>query len=141
MLKFLPIPDSKHTKAGYVVNEETGCWDWKGRVLRNGYGKIAIKNVSTSAHRVAYELYKGPIPEGMMIDHLCRNRACCNPDHLEAVPHIENVRRGSYCKLTIEQAEEIRRMWKRGIRQRVIAEEFSVSVPTISMVVNNHTWK
>jgi hypothetical protein len=76
------------------------CWPWLGNVNRQGYGTVHTGsrvdgNVKTKqAHRVAYELTNGPIPEGLEPDHLCRNRACQNPAHLEAVTHRENTRRG-----------------------------------------------
>lgn len=73
--------------------DESGCWVWlKGR-LRDGYGQCWLGK-TRRAHRVSYERHRGPIPTGLTIDHLCRNRACINPDHLEVVPHQENVARG-----------------------------------------------
>ena len=60
-----------------------------------GYGTIRIQGRTWYSHRYAYELTRGPVPEGMEIDHLCRNRACANPTHLEPVTHAENVRRGN----------------------------------------------
>ena len=73
---------------------DSPCWLWQGCTTTRGYGLIAICGKSKLAHRLAYELFKGPIPEGLELDHLCRVRNCCNPDHLEAVTHEENVRRG-----------------------------------------------
>lgn len=69
------------------------CWLWTARVERNGYGRFWLDGQQHGAHRVAYELFVGPIPDGREIDHLCRIRHCVNPDHLEAVTAAENVRR------------------------------------------------
>lgn len=67
-----------------------GCWTWTGAFNPNGYG---IFN-RTYAHRYSYELHRGPIPAGLHIDHLCRNRMCVNPDHLEPVDNRTNILRG-----------------------------------------------
>lgn len=83
----------------YAVDPKTGCWNWTACKVR-GYGMIGVtphnggKQRPIGAHRVAYELLVGPIPEGLSIDHLCRNRCCVNPAHMEPVTPVENVMRG-----------------------------------------------
>lgn len=75
---------------------DTECWPWL-RGTRDGYGMARFDGKQQSAHRVAYQLTHGPIPDGLVVDHVaargCRMRACCNPAHLEAVTHRENARR------------------------------------------------
>lgn len=69
------------------------CWIWNGATSRTGYGYWAVKRVKKLIHRLTYVDSKGEIPAGLEIDHLCKNRGCCNPHHLEAVTHKENLAR------------------------------------------------
>jgi hypothetical protein len=78
--------------AGYAVTE-AGCWQWKRSLNSRGYGLISERGVVLLAHRVSYELQVGPIAEGLQVDHLCRNKACVNPAHLEPVTCAENASR------------------------------------------------
>ncbi len=71
------------------------CWEWGGRIGSTGYGSFSINSRPKLAHRVSHELYKGPIPKGLQIDHLCRNPKCVRPDHLEAVTSRENTLRST----------------------------------------------
>lgn len=72
------------------------CWEWTGALSTSGYGRIGVggRDQSDYTHRVAYREWVGPIPDGLVIDHLCRNRICCNPAHLEAVEQRVNIVRG-----------------------------------------------
>ncbi len=69
------------------------CWGWTGRMWPSGYSRINAENKTLQAHRVAYELFIGPIPEGYDTDHLCMHKWCVRPSHLDPVPHAENIRR------------------------------------------------
>lgn len=75
-------------------NTELGCcWRWTGALNSRGYGSVGMRGISRLSHRVTYTLLVGEIPDGLQLDHLCRNKACCNPSHLEPVTALENTRR------------------------------------------------
>jgi hypothetical protein len=76
------------------VEQTETCWLWTGSLRVNGYGQIQVDGRNVLAHRFSYELLVGPIPDGLTIDHLCCNRACVNPSHMEPVTNVENVMRG-----------------------------------------------
>lgn len=79
----------------HAVEREGGCWEWGAYKSAAGYGRLTIDgSPGLYAHRVAYEELIGSIPEGLQLDHLCRNRACINPWHLEPVTPVVNTRRG-----------------------------------------------
>lgn len=77
----------------YAGMRESGCWEWLGS-RSGGYGQITVRRKNHRAHRLIYELLVGPIPAGKQLDHLCRNSACVNPEHLEPVTSRENTLRG-----------------------------------------------
>lgn len=76
-----------------IIGPIFGCWEWRGH-HDSGYGVLRLGAGHIGAHRLSYELYIGPIPPDLHIDHLCRNRGCCNPWHLEPVTPGENILRG-----------------------------------------------
>jgi hypothetical protein len=76
------------------IEQSPDCWNWTGGLTSRGYGKFWRDGRTVSAHRTSYELHVGPIPDGLHIDHLCRNRRCVRPDHLEPVTARDNLLRG-----------------------------------------------
>ena len=85
--------DLERFTSKYTEDPESGCWVWHGSRTPLGYGRFWFGR-GQQAHRVSYEYHVGPIPEGLHIDHLCRNTSCVNPDHLEPVTPRENILRG-----------------------------------------------
>lgn len=76
------------------VNKTNSCWEWIAGIGKDGYGRFRLNERINLAHRLSYEHFKGKIPKGLDLDHLCRNRKCINPEHLEAVTRKINIRRG-----------------------------------------------
>lgn len=95
----MPDADRKTVSASQVAGRiklgARGCWLWQGAQNGHGYGALNVAGKQRGAHRVVYELLRGPIPTGLTLDHLCRRRHCVNPDHLEPVTIKENLRRGN----------------------------------------------
>lgn len=90
------------------VEKTDDCWTWKGKPGKNGYGRFTRLGTTHLAHRFAYEHIRNTsIPDEMTIDHLCRNRMCVNPDHMELTTRAENGRRGSVARWSTTHAERI----------------------------------
>lgn len=135
---------------GYNVTD-FGCWEWSSSRFRQGYGQMKILGKSCYAHRIAYEAWVGPLPEGSVVRHKCDNPPCINPDHLELGTYQDNSNdmwergRGAdqageknpRSKLTVVQVREIRSRYT-GVRgqQRRLAEESGVCFQTINDLVN-----
>ena|ERR1039457_4646948 len=122
------------TQADY----ETPCHFWQGTKTPRGYGMMTVSGTKDYAHRVAYRLRHGQIPEGKCLDHLCRRPSCVNPEHLEPVTQAENCRRGLRAKLTAHDVAAIRGS---GDTQRALARRFGVTQGHISRVKNALSWR
>jgi hypothetical protein len=122
----------------YAVDLVTECWNWLGGKYASGYGrKRAAGKESSTAHRYSYERHVGPIPDGLQIDHLCFNRACVNPAHLEAVTAVENShRRRKGMVLTDEQVAAVRAA---AGSQRGIAARFGISRGFVRDIQSGHS--
>lgn len=93
-----------------IDRHPSGCWLWTDGLDHEGYGRLRVDTSTPAAHRYAYELLVGPIPEGLVIDHLCRVRSCVNPAHLEPVTDQVNILRGT----SLSAARAIQSHCKRG---------------------------
>ena len=125
----------------YRKNPDTGCWDFTRKTQWNGYGRVCIESKRYMAHRFFYEKEHGKIDPALVLDHLCSNRSCVNPSHLEAVPQRINARRGRATKLNSGQVHDIRRLYAQGKTQTAISKQFGVGQDAISRIVRHESWK
>jgi hypothetical protein len=107
MPPFMPVRDRIYLHS--IPEPNSGCWLWLSSVDKCGYGKLNVKP-ETLAHRASYREFVGPIPNGQEIDHKCRIRCCVNPNHLQTLPHLDNVRR----RLPYLRANALKTHCKRG---------------------------
>lgn len=128
------------------IDPQTECWIWLQGRDRTGYALLPqtheTKQLGTHrAARAYYEHFKGEIPNGYHLDHLCRNVVCVNPGHLEPVTPAVNVQRGDSAKLNPHKVREIRRLYILGEDIRAIAKQFGVHYEHIRLVVKRKVWK
>ena len=97
---YAEVPLATRIEEKCVPEPNSGCWLWMAGLNHNGYGQIMREGKKVAAHRASYELYRGPIPPGLQLDHLCRTRSCVNPWHLEPVTQRENNHRSPFLNPT-----------------------------------------
>lgn len=136
--------------------DANGCMNWVSFMHKDGYGALSYQSRYWLAHRLAWNLAKGQIPDGYCVCHTCDNRACCNPDHLFLGTHADNMhdmrdkgrRKGintgtgnGRAKLTDEQVSDIRASYTDGARQVDLASKFSVSQAMVSAIIRKANWR
>lgn len=155
-------PQSNEKRFWDLVNRTETCWIWTGTRRPQGYGRFQEyrgtrrefgknRHRLVEAHRFAFESLVGPIPMGLVLDHLCRNPSCVNPAHLEPVTQKENTRRGLRkdqrgelnvkAKLTRSDVSAIRRDAARGETRTSIAQRYGVHQATVSKIVLGQSWR
>lgn len=137
-----------------VKVSEDGCWIWQAATTEAGYGRFSLNGKTQEAHRASYELFRGPIPPGMMVRHkVCNNPLCVNPFHLELGTQKENMEdmieldrqaKGEshgLSELTEANVLEIRGLSADGLSQQIIADMFGISRSQVSKIVNRKNWR
>lgn len=92
-----PRPTPRQRMEASFEEDASGCWLWTKLLDGDGYASFCINRRNRTGHKVMWEMTRGPVPEGMELDHTCRVRHCVNPQHLELVTHQVNVRRSAAC--------------------------------------------
>lgn len=148
-------PDERLRRTGWTITPE-GCWVWRGGTAHFGYGQISFRGRTINTHRLAYEAWVGPIPEGYVVRHRCDNPPCINPDHLETGTYRDNAqdrevrgrgnpRRGEdapNAKLTEHDVLDIRREYGYGVlTQKMLAEVYGVAHQAVHDIVRRRNWK
>lgn len=142
---------NKDNLKDFVAVTESGCWEWQFCRSAAGYGQLRHNGPIVYAHRRAWELFNGPLPDNSYVLHKCDNPPCCNPDHLFLGTQKDNMQDalekgrtdyGFKSKLNWDQVRTIRELYKKpGTTCRVLADQFNVTAQNISDIVRGVAWK
>ena len=149
-MRFVPVRERFEAK--YIPEPMSGCWLWTAMLDTKGYGRIQIERRSTAAHRLAWELFVGPIPEDLLVLHKCDVRSCVNPGHLWLGTNDDNMKdmvrkgrsprgaRNAWSKLDRAAVLEIRRLSAEGWQNKAIAPLYGVDPSIISRAIHGQNW-
>jgi hypothetical protein len=131
---------------------EAGCWIWTGTTTLRGYGQIISNNRKHYAHRASYEVFIGPIPDGMYVCHACDNVYCVNPAHLFLGTQKQNLEdmarkkrstwgeKNPMAKLTSSDAKKIKELAQSGLTTKQLSKQFNVSTSNITAILRKERW-
>jgi len=138
-----------------VIRKQDGCWGWKNKLHKTGYGVLQYNGRQTGAHRVSWIIHNGKIPEGLVVCHKCDNKKCTRADHLFLGTYKDNSRdmakkgrggklKGDRCpwsKLDVAKVKKIKQLLKLGVTAIRIAKDFNVHPGTIYDIKHGKNWK
>ena len=136
-----------------VKISESGCWEWVGSKLKDGYGHFHVNRVGIPAHRYSYKFYKGEIPDGCVIRHTCDNPSCVNPDHLQVGTQKENYddskmkgrhSHGEAHGNSVYSEQQIRKVMQLiadGIKPKVVSDKTGVALSTVYDIKGGRSWQ
>jgi hypothetical protein len=141
--EYITQHQNNHKRKGHIEEDcgyETACYVFQGQ-LSQRYPTFKINGKPKKVHVWAWEQANGPVPPGLVVDHLCNNPRCCRLDHLQVVTQATNTHRGRSSKLTMDKAEQIRRFAAAGRHTHAtLAEMYGVSRSSIENVIRGKTW-